>query len=104
MGAWGFSYKSNFVWVKDKPGTGFWNKNRHELLLIGTRGSVPAPAPGEQFDSVIEAPRAAHSTKPFAAHEMIETMFPSLPRIELFARERFAGWDVWGNEIGEAAE
>jgi N6-adenosine-specific RNA methylase IME4 len=35
---------------------------------------------------------------------MIETMFPTLPRIELFARERFEGWDAWGNELQEAAE
>jgi N6-adenosine-specific RNA methylase IME4 len=103
--SWGFEYKSHFAWVKDKAGTGFWNKNRHELLLIGTRGSVPAPAAGEQFDSVIEAPRGAHSSKPFAVHEMIEVMFPTLPRIELFARERFEGWDAWGNEAPrEAAE
>jgi N6-adenosine-specific RNA methylase IME4 len=104
MRAWGFAYKSNFAWVKDKTGTGFWNKNKHELLLVGTRGSIPAPAPGEQFDSVIQAPRGAHSAKPFAVHEMIEVMFPTLPRIELFARERFAGWDEWGNELDQAAE
>jgi N6-adenosine-specific RNA methylase IME4 len=102
--SWGFEYKSHFTWVKDKAGTGFWNKNKHELLLIGTRGSIPAPAPGEQYESAITAPRGAHSAKPFAFHEMIETMFPTLPRIELFAREAFAGWDSWGNEVQEAAE
>jgi N6-adenosine-specific RNA methylase IME4/ParB-like chromosome segregation protein Spo0J len=106
MSAWGFTYKSHFVWVKDKPGTGFWARNQHELLLIGTRGNVPAPAPGEQYASAITAPRGQHSTKPFAFREMIETMFPTLPRIELFARETFAGWDAWGNEAQqvEAAE
>ena len=50
MDAWGFNYVSQFVWVKDKAGTGYWNRNRHELLLVGTRGSVPAPAPGTQFE------------------------------------------------------
>lgn len=104
MGAWGFTYKSQFAWIKDKAGTGFWNKNKHELLLIGTRGSIPAPAPGEQYESAITAPRGKHSAKPFAFREMIETMFQTLPRIELFARERFAGWDAWGNEVQEAAE
>jgi N6-adenosine-specific RNA methylase IME4 len=61
MRAWGFTYKSHFVWVKDKLGTGFWNRNRHELLLIGTRGKIPAPAPGTQWGSVIESKRRAHS-------------------------------------------
>lgn len=97
--AWGFEYKSNFAWVKHRPGTGYWARNRHELLLVGTKGKIPAPAPGQQFDSVIEAPVGEHSAKPFAVHEMIEEMFPTLPRIELFARERFEGWDSWGNEI-----
>jgi len=98
MKAWGFTYKSNFVWVKDRLGTGYWARNRHELLLIGVKGKIPAPAPGEQFGSVIEAPLAAHSAKPFKAREMIEEMFPTLPRLEMFARERFEGWDCWGNE------
>jgi N6-adenosine-specific RNA methylase IME4 len=102
--AWGFQYKSHFVWIKDKAGHGFWNFNKHELLLIGTRGSIPAPAPGDQFESAIPAPRGKHSAKPFAFREMIEEMFPTLPKIELFAREKFTGWDAWGNEISEAAE
>jgi N6-adenosine-specific RNA methylase IME4 len=105
MAAWGFVYKSHFVWVKPKAGTGYWNRNKHELLLVGTRGSVPAPAPGDQDESVITAPAGKHSAKPFCVREMIEEMFPTLPRIELFARgERVVGWDQWGNEIGEAAQ
>lgn len=99
MKAWRFTYKSHFVWVKDKAGTGYWTANMHELLLVGTRGSIPAPAPGEQYESAIGARRGQHSAKPFAFREIIEEMFPTLPRIELFARERFAGWDAWGNEV-----
>jgi N6-adenosine-specific RNA methylase IME4 len=52
MAAWGFTYKSNFAWVKNRMGTGFWNRNKHELLLVGTRGHVPAPAMGTQAVSV----------------------------------------------------
>jgi N6-adenosine-specific RNA methylase IME4 len=97
--AWGFAYKSHFVWNKDKIGTGYWNRNKHEILLVGTRGSVPAPAPGQQYPSIIDAPRGRHSEKPFAFREMIDELFPSLPKLELFARERFSGWEAWGNEI-----
>jgi N6-adenosine-specific RNA methylase IME4 len=39
MAAWGFAYKLNFAWVKDRLGTGYWFRNQHELLLIGTRAS-----------------------------------------------------------------
>ena len=98
MQAWGFTYKSNFAWVKDKPGTGYWNRNRHELLLVGTRGNIPAPAPGEQYHSVISASRGRHSAKPAAFVEMIDDMFQELEGIELFARGPRLGWDVWGNE------
>jgi N6-adenosine-specific RNA methylase IME4 len=104
MAAWGFTYKSNFAWVKDRAGTGYWNRNRHELLLIGTRGNIPAPAPGEQYESAIAASVGEHSAKPFHFREIIEDMFPTLPRVELFHRgESFAGWDVWGNEVSQAA-
>jgi len=103
MRAWGFAYKSHFVWIKDRTGTGFWSRNRHELLLIGTRGNIPAPAPGEQFASVVEAAAGEHSAKPAAFAEMIEEMFPHLPAIELFARGPRLGWDVWGNQADAAA-
>jgi len=42
MEAWGFNYRSHFVWLKpragNQEGTGYWNRNAHELLLVGTRG------------------------------------------------------------------
>jgi N6-adenosine-specific RNA methylase IME4 len=102
MELWGFDYKSHCVWVKDRPGTGFWFRNTHELLLVGTRGDLPAPAPGTQYASVIEAAVGEHSAKPAAFAEMIEELFPSLPAVELFARGPRLGWDVWGNEAESA--
>lgn len=95
---WGFTYRSHCIWNKPHAGTGYWFRNRHELLLVGTRGSIPAPAPGQQFCSVIEAPLGGHSDKPAAFAEMIEELFPNVPAVELFARGPRVGWDVWGNE------
>ncbi|WP_336801461.1 MT-A70 family methyltransferase [Kaistia sp. MMO-174] len=102
MEGWGFEYKSHFIWSKDRTGTGYWNRNKHELLLVGTRGDIPAPAPGEQWPSVIEAPVGAHSAKPEIFAEMIEAYYPNLPKIELNARRARPGWDVWGLEAPEA--
>lgn len=100
MQAWGFDYRSHYVWVKHNSGTGFWSRNRHELLLIGTRGKPPAPAPGTQWDSVIEAPRRQHSAKPEAVLKMIETYFPTLPKVELNRRgPPRPGWEAWGAEV-----
>ncbi len=41
MEAWGFTYKSVFVWVKPSPAHGNYWRNAHELLLLGVRGSCP---------------------------------------------------------------
>jgi N6-adenosine-specific RNA methylase IME4 len=103
MAAWGFGYVSGAVWVKDHAGTGYWFRNRHELLLVGTRGHIPAPAPGTQWDSVIEAAVAAHSEKPTAVYELVEAYFPNLPKIEINARKARPGWDNWGLEAPGAA-
>jgi N6-adenosine-specific RNA methylase IME4 len=103
--AWGFEYRSQFIWRKDRIGTGFWNRNRHEILLLGVRGNVPAPSPGTQPDSVIDAPVRRHSEKPAVFAEMIEKMFPTLPRLEMFARgDSRVGWDTWGADVDAPAE
>ena len=104
MAAWGFAYKSNFDWRKDQIGTGYWNRNRHEHLLIGTRGKIPAPAMGEQFDSSIEAPVGEHSAKPEVFYQIIEAYFPTLPKIELNARVARPGWVRWGYEAPEETQ
>lgn len=98
MAAWGFDYKTHFVWAKPKMGTGYWNRNKHELLLLGVKGSVPAPAQGDQYESLIPANLGRHSEKPAHFAEIIEDMFPKLSRLEMFARSSRLGWDVWGNE------
>jgi N6-adenosine-specific RNA methylase IME4 len=43
MEAWAFDYKSHLIAVKPRIGTGYWFRNEHELLLLGTKGNVPAP-------------------------------------------------------------
>ena len=100
MEAWGFTYKTQWVWVKTRQATGYWNRNQHELLLLGARGNVPAPAPGDQYLSTITAAQGRQSEKPAAFAEMIERYFPTTPKLEMFARgRRRDGWDHWGNEI-----
>lgn len=103
MAAWGFTYKSHAVWIKNHVGTGYWFRNKHELLLVGTRGKIPAPAMGEQWDSAIEAPLGEHSQKPARFYELIEHYFANLPKIELNARAARPGWDAWGAEAPTTA-
>lgn len=100
--AWGFDYKSNFSWIKDKIAMGFWTRGQHELLFICKKGNLRAPADENRFPSVIQAPRRGHSEKPEIVYDMIETMYPNRTYIELFARgiEPREGWTYWGDEIG----
>jgi len=96
--AWGYEYKTNIAWVKDK-GThlGFYVNGYHELLLIGVRGSMlPYDKPLPR--SVLESPRRKHSQKPDEVYDMIEKMYPGLSYLEMFARSEREGWKQWGNE------
>ena len=97
--AWGFIYKSNFVWIKDRIATGYWARNRHEHVLIGRRGKHPTPAPAVRRDSVIEGRQREHSRKPDALQDHIDAAFPDARKLEMFARHRRDGWTSWGNEV-----
>ena len=99
MSAWDFSYKTAAVWVKPSQGTGYWFRARHELLLVGTRGKIPAPAMGTQWGSVIEAPTRGQSVKPVVVYKLIESYYPTLPKLEMFARTARPGWTAWGAEV-----
>jgi hypothetical protein len=95
----GFRYVSHFVWGKTEAVTGFWNRGKHELLLIGVRGNIPCPAPGEQWVSLQIGPATGHSAKPEFFLRMLEEQFPHLPKIELNRRGKpRPGWASWGNE------
>ena len=43
--------------------------------------------------------RREHSRKPDRIRADIVKLMGDVPRIELFARQKFDGWDVWGNEV-----
>ena len=99
MIAWGFTYKTHMIWDKEALGTGYWFRNQHELLLVGTRGKTVAPAMGDQVSSVRREKRGKHSAKPEWFLEMIEGYFPTIPKIELNRRGApRPGWKAWGNE------
>lgn len=97
--AWNFEYKTGMVWVKDKIGMGYYIRNKHELLMIATRGLPELPKSANRPESVINAPRTKHSKKPEAVYEIIEKMYPNGAYLELFARSQRKGWTSWGAEI-----
>ena len=95
--AWGFEYKSSFVWDKVKHNVGNYNSMRHEFLYVCTKGTCP-PQNVKLFDSVQSIERTKHSEKPEEFRKIIETLYPRGKKIELFARKKTKGWKVWGNE------
>jgi len=103
MTAWGFDYRTSMVWVKDKIGMGYYARQQHEFLLIGRRGSLPAPDPEDRPASVVTAPRGEHSVKPDEFYDLIERMYPLAERCELFQRRPRDGWAGWGNEAEAAS-
>jgi N6-adenosine-specific RNA methylase IME4 len=94
--AWGFSYRSCLTWVKPRLGLGNYLRNQTEHLLLGVRGNAPIQfrSQGSWFYALVQE----HSHKPEEQYAIIERCSPG-PYLELFARRRQPGWDVWGNEI-----
>jgi len=99
MQAWGYEYKTSFVWDKMKHNMGHYNSVRHEFLLIGGKGKS-TPDEKKLFDSVVSIERTEkHSEKPEWFAEMIDTLYTHGNRIELFSRNpKRNGWNFWGNE------
>jgi N6-adenosine-specific RNA methylase IME4 len=99
MAAWGFAYKSTYYWHKRGRGHGYWScEEQVEELLVGARGNVPAPTMGMQPPQMQTYPRGVHSAKPDAFRTMIERLFPTVAKLELFARGSHPGWDSWGDQ------
>lgn len=98
--AWGFRYVTNLVWIKNVPtGAPFYVNGKHELLLMGVRGTGNVPI-GEKPISVVVADRREHSQKPDEVYALIERMYPGLRYLEMFARRPRKGWRAWGNDAG----
>lgn len=105
MRSWGFKYKTvGFVWnkvAKTTPGVNAtysaYTRKSCEFLYIGTKGKGLVKHHG--FNQYFPKPKTRHSEKPYEFREMIVGMCGNLPRVELFARQKTPGWDVWGNEV-----
>ena len=101
---WGFKFKTcGFLWVKLTKmlkvfvGLGFWTRSNTEYCLIATKGHIKRKS--KKVSQVIMSIRREHSRKPDEVRDKIIELVGDLPRIELFARQKFDDWDCWGNEV-----
>jgi len=91
-------------------GTGYWSRGNSEYCFLGTKGK---PKRKDRKSLIFEEetkiaravrqlllrPRTTHGKKPPEIRKRIIDLMGDIPRIELFARDTFDGWDVFGNEI-----
>ena len=101
---WGFVYKTlAFTWVKTTKnekyhfGGGNWTRSNPELCLLATKGKVSRIS--ASIRNLIVSPLREHSRKPDEIRDEIIRLVGDLPRVELFARQKTEGWDVFGNEV-----
>lgn len=96
--AWGFTYKSCFVWLKPDLGCGNYWRVSHEFLLLGVRGRLRFR--DRTLPSWLIAPRMEHSRKPGRVRLLIERVSPG-PYLELYGRSEIpdADWTVYGNQV-----
>lgn len=107
--AWGFEYYGlGFDWVKTNPksgtpfwGMGYYTRQNTEVCLIGVKKDKKKRIKPQVRNilSVVHSPKREHSRKPDEIREQIVQICGDIPRIELFARQEFDGWDCWGNEV-----
>ena len=103
--SWGFNYKTvAFVWVKQNRknydlfwGMGHYTRANAEFCLLATKGNLPRIS--HNIHQIVTGRVEEHSKKPNEVRKRIVELFGDLPRIELFARQKYTGWDVWGNEV-----
>jgi len=101
--SWGFTYRTvAFTWIKTdsqnkwKLGMGSWTRANAEICLLATKGKPKRQDAG--VSQIIKSTPKAHSQKPDIVRQKIIQLCGDLPRIELFARTKVYGWDVWGND------
>lgn len=110
INAWGFTYKTiAFNWLKITStgnlniGCGYYTRANSELCLLATRGK-PLTRLSKSIRQGFLSRRREHSRKPDEVRDWIVELFGDLPRIELFARDKYPGWYVWGDEVDSDIE
>lgn len=103
--SWGFKYKTiGFTWVKRNKkanswfwGMGYWTRSNAEICIIATKGTITRQS--SSVHQIIDTPIEEHSKKPDITRDKIIELVGDIPRIELFARKKTKGWEVYGDEV-----
>lgn len=96
LDAWGFTYRSMFVWDKEKIGMGDLIRMQCEFCLIGIKGK-PIFKDNHGIRDIIREPRREHSRKPDSFYQIVNDLCVGR-KLEYFSREQREGWTVYGND------
>lgn len=112
--AWGFTPKTEMVWVKQSRGIlkypntpiqdslhfgmGHYTRASHETCIIASRGKGASLIKSRSIRSVFFAPVGRHSEKPEKFYDIVERLAPG-PYVEFFARRHRPGWTCYGDEV-----
>lgn len=104
MESWGFEYKTMITWLKPRFGLGQYFRGNTEHCLFGVRGMIPYKILNGKRQQGVTGflnDLGEHSVKPEKMREMIDRVSDRIGfrKIELFARTKHRGWDVWGDQI-----
>ena len=94
---WGFKYQRTITWDKNNGMCLFGFHHRTEFLLFGYKGKIEMYPRRKAFPTMVQAKSKRHSSKPQVFRDLISPFGDT--KIELFARQKTPGWDVWGNEV-----
>jgi len=98
----GYKLHARIIWDKENGiAPAFTIRYSHEYLLWFYKSPMPKIVKEMQgkFTTVLRERSTKHSKKPICAYNLIESLYPTQKKIELFAREKRESWDVWGNEV-----
>ncbi|KKY70294.1 DNA methyltransferase [Morganella morganii] len=81
-----------------KINCGNYTRQNIEMCLVATRGKG-LPRRSASVRQIVYSCLGEHSEKPKEVHHRLEELYGDVPRIELFAREKYGEWDVYGDQV-----
>ena len=100
--AWGFDIVQMLTWCKPGLGVGRFQCNT-EQVLVCRKGKPQGNPFGRTHGTYFNWKRGRHSEKPEGFYDLVEQISPG-PYLDMFARRKRLGWDVWGNEVDSDIE
>ena len=97
---WGFRYYTTLTWDKATgpcPFGPYQITTEHVLFAYRGKCVFPRESLGK-MKTAFNAPVTRHSEKPPLLYEHVQRYFAA-PRLDIFARQRHAGFEPWGDEV-----